>query len=174
MKKLFVLAIAALPLFAVAQDKKETGAAPVPAAATKGNEKPMVTNPESIFIELVVSQGPTGTVIKSDIGRDMVSTLGDKELVKQLSEVRTMTFANMPDAFNYLASIGFKYISTYTTYDKDNKMDSHLIFEKRLNKRPTADGGARPAKPERPAAEVKPAAETKPVDKKPAPKEIKK
>jgi hypothetical protein len=174
MKKLFVLAIAALPLFAVAQDKKETGTSPAPATATKGNEKPLVTNPESVFIELIVTQGPTGTIIKTDIGREMVSTLNDKELVKQMSEIRTMTFANMPDAFNYLAGIGFKYISTYTTYDKDNKMDSHLIFEKRLNKRPAMDGGARPPKPERPAAEVKPAAETKPVDKKPAPKEIKK
>ncbi|MFN0033282.1 MAG: hypothetical protein ACKVOR_14060 [Flavobacteriales bacterium] len=171
MKRMIVFAIAALPLFAMAQDKKE----PVPTtSATKTNDKPAITNPETIFMELIVSQGPVGSVIKADIGRDIVSSLTDKELVKQLSELRTMSFSSMPDAMNYLASIGFKYVSTYVTYDKEGKADSHLVFEKRLSKRPPAEGGTKPAKPEKPDAGSKPSLETKPTEKKPAVKEEKK
>lgn len=168
MKKIIVLFIAALPFFAMAQDKKETAAAP--ATATKANDKPVLTNPEVIFMELIVSQGPMGSVIKADIGREIVSTLTDKEVIKQLGDLRTMSFSNMPDAMNYLATIGFKYQSTYVTYDKEGKADSHLVFEKRLTKRPMGDGGAKPVRPEKPAGEVKPNLETKPADKKPAPK----
>ncbi len=166
MKKIIVLAIAALPLFVMAQDKKETA----PTTSTKATEKPALNNPEMIFMELVVAQGPTGTVIKADVGRDIISSLTDKELIKQLNDVRAMTFSNMPDAMNYLASIGFKYQSTYVTYDKDGKADSHLVFEKRIMKRPMPDGGARPPRPEKPTGESKPALETKPMDKKPVQK----
>ena len=68
MKKILVLAIAALPLFAFAQDKKET----VQKSDAKTTEKPVLTNPENIFIELVVTQGPVGSVIKADVGRESI------------------------------------------------------------------------------------------------------
>lgn len=173
MKKILVLAIAALPLFAFAQDKKET----VQGSEVKPSEKPVLSNPENIFIELVVTQGPVGSVIKADVGRESIASLSDKELVKQLGELRTTSFSNMPDALNFLAGIGFKFQNSYIIYDKDGKPETHLVFEKRINKKPAGDGAAKPARPERPAAETKGDAkpsDTKPTEKKPAPKPVEK
>ena len=173
MKKILVLAIAALPLFAFAQDKKET----VQKSDAKTTEKPVLTNPENIFIELVVTQGPVGSIIKADVGRESITTLSDKELVKQLGELRTTSFSNMPDALNFLASIGFKYQNSYIVYDKDGKAETHLVFEKRINKKPAGDGTSKPARPERPAVDTKgegKPTDTKPTEKKPAPKPVEK
>ena len=169
MKKIIVLAIAALPLFAFAQDKKET----VQGSDAKTTEKPVLSNPENIFIELVITQGPVGSVIKADVGRETLAGLSDKELVKQLGELRTTPFSNMPDALNFLASIGFKYQNSYIVYDKDGKAETHLVFEKRINKKPAGDGSTKPARPERPAVDTKgesKPSDTKPTEKKPAPK----
>ncbi len=168
MKKIIMIALAALPVFAMAQDKKEAPQAAT--TSTKTNDKPVLTNPEAIFIELVITQGPVGSMIKADVGREVIASLTDKELVKQLGDIRSMQFNNMPDAMNYLSSNGYKYQNTYVTYDKDNKPETHIVFEKRLMKRPSSDGGAKPGKPERPATEMKPADNTKPADKKPTPK----
>jgi len=165
MKKIIVLAFTILPFFAFAQDNKETVQGTMP----KGNERSLLSNPENLFIELVVTQGPVGSVIKADVGRESVASLNDKELIKQLGELRASSFNNMPDALNFLASIGFKYQNSYIVYDKDGKAETHLVFEKRLNKK-TGEGNTKPARPSTESkGEMKPT-DTKTTDKKPAPK----
>lgn len=166
MKKLLMLAIAALPFFANAQDKGTVAATTAP----KPNEnKFAIENPEVIFVELIAGTNSAGAlVIKADFGREILSGLSDKELAKQLSELRSTTFPSMPDAMNYLASLGYKLQQNYVIADKDGKNETHFIYEKRLPRKP-ADGAQGKPRPERPAGE-KPATDVKPADKAPAAK----
>jgi hypothetical protein len=162
MKKLMILALAAMPFLASAQDKPATTA-----AAKPQESKFAVANPETIFLELVIENNAMGgSLIRVDFGRDLLASIQDKELAKQLSELRTANFTNVPDAMNYLASIGFKYSSTYPTFDKDNKTQTHLVFEKRLPRKPNGEGQPKPNRPEVKPADIKPGA----TDQKPAPK----
>lgn len=132
MKKFVIIALMALPVAAFAQDK------PGVATAAKTQEnKFAIPNPEVIFLELIVSTNPAGAqTIRADFGREILAGLSDKELVKQLSEMRSMMFPTVPDAMNYLSSLGYKYQNNYMTYDKENKPEAtHMIFEKRMPRR---------------------------------------
>ena len=79
---------------------------------------------------MIVSTNPAGAqTIRADFGREILAGLSDKELIKQLSEMRSMIFPTMPDAMNYLSSLGYKYQDNYMTYDMENKPeDTHMIF----------------------------------------------
>ena len=159
MKKLIVMALAALPMCAMAQDKGKTSDnAPVKPEV----QRPVTTNnPESIFIELIVAQTNVGNKIKMDYGRELLSNVNDKELVQTLSDMRNTDFQTMPDAMNYLAVQGFKFVTNYTLKDKDGKDELHIVFEKRMMKKP---GSGRPeGRPDAKPAEVRP--ETKPASK---------
>lgn len=166
MKKLLMIALAALPFFANAQDKGTVAATSAP----KPNEnKFAIENPEVIFVELISSTNSAGAqVIKADFGREILSALSDKELAKQLTELRSTTFPSMPDAMNYLASMGYKLQQNYVVTDKDGKTETHFVYEKRLPRKP-ADGAQGKPRPERPTGD-KPATDVKPADKAPAAK----
>jgi Skp family chaperone for outer membrane proteins len=172
MKKIILLAFAAIPLFSIAQDK-ERPAVTTSAAQTKPNDnKFAIENPEVIFIELVVGTNSAGAqTIKADFGREILTSLSDKELAKQLTEMRTMAFPSVPDAMNYLASQGYKLQQNYQTTDKEGKVDTHFLFEKRMaRKQGGGDGVAKP-RPERPTeGQTKPAATTRPAERTPATK----
>jgi hypothetical protein len=165
MKKLVVLALAALPMFAMAQEKEKTSAN---APAKPEVQRPVTTNnPESVFIELIISQTAVGNKMKVDFGREIMGSVNDKELVQALSDLRNMDFATMPDALNHLGTQGFKFVTNYTLKDKENKDEVHMVFEKRMMKKP-GNGSGRPEvrpepKPSEPRPESKPA--TKPTDK---------
>jgi hypothetical protein len=133
MKNLVMIALLALPVLASAQDKKET-AAP---AAKQQESKFAIANPEIIFLELVISVNPAGVqTIRADFGREILIGLTDKELIKQLTEMRSLVFPTVPDAMNYLSSLGYKFQQNYVTYDKENKPDAtHMVFEKRMPRR---------------------------------------
>ncbi|MFM2200855.1 MAG: hypothetical protein RL040_55 [Bacteroidota bacterium] len=141
MKNLVMIALLALPVLASAQDKKET-AAP---AAKQQESKFAIANPEIIFLELVISVNPAGVqTIRADFGREILIGLTDKELIKQLTEMRSLVFPTVPDAMNYLSSLGYKFQQNYVTYNKENKPDAtHMVFEKRMPRR-QADAKARP------------------------------
>jgi len=147
MKKIIILALAALPLFSIAQDKATASAPSKPMV----DNKFAIANPEVIFVELIVGTNSAGAqTIKADFGREILSSLSDKELAKQLTEMRTMTFPSMPDAMNYLASQGYKFQQNYQTADKDGKVDTHFVYEKRMARKQGGEGGVAKPRPERP------------------------
>lgn len=153
----------ALPVFSQAQDK---GTAQ-PATKTTEN-KFAIENPETIHLDLVIASNSTGgTSIRADYGREIASALSDKEVAKQLMEMRTIQFPSVPDAMNYLSSIGFKYLDTYSVSDKDGKSETHILFEKRMLKRPATttpkpEGNQKPADTAKPVDTTRPADTTKP------------
>jgi hypothetical protein len=172
MKKFVMIALMAMPVLAFAQDKT----AAVTAAAKPQENKFAIANPEIIYLELIIGTNPAGVqTIRADYGREILASLTDKELIKQLSEMRSVVFPTVPDAMNYLSSIGYKYQQNYVTYDKENKPEAtHMVFEKRMPRR-MPEGKPRPelAKPadndstkETPAAGPQPKVPTKDNKKK--------
>ena len=133
MKKFVLFALMAMPVLAIGQDKT---AAVTPAAKPQEN-KFAIANPEIIYLELIIGTNPAGVqTIRADYGREILASITDKEMIKQLSEMRSVVFPSVPDAMNYLTSIGFKYQSNYMTYDKEHHHDAtHMIFEKRMARR---------------------------------------
>jgi len=141
MKKMMIVAMMALPFAASAQDKNAAIASPSKAAENKF----AIANPEVIFIELILGTNPAGAqTIRADFGREILAGLSDKELIKQLSEMRSMVFPTVPDAMNYLSSQGYKFQQNYVTYDKEAKPDAtHMVFEKRMARR-APEGAPKP------------------------------
>jgi len=170
MKKFVIVALMALPTLAFAQDKTGTVA---PAAKPQEN-KFAIANPEIIFLELIIGTNPAGVqTIRADFGREIIASLSDKELIKQLSEMRSMVFPTVPDAMNYLSSLGYKFQQNYVTYDKENKPEAtHMVFEKRMPRRqPEAKPRPEGAKPAEEGSKPAPAPGPQP---KITPKESKK
>jgi hypothetical protein len=132
-----------------AQDKGTVGATTAP---KQTDNKFAIENPEVIYVELVASSTNSAgaLTIKADFGREILSALTDKELAKQLTELRTTAFPSMPDAMNYLASQGYKLQQNYEVHDKDGKPETHFVFEKRLPRKPATwcEGKPRPERPE--------------------------
>jgi hypothetical protein len=94
-------------------------------------------------------------------------------LIKQLSEMRSLVFPTVPDAMNYLSSLGYKFQQNYVTYDKENKPEAtHMVFEKRMARR-SPEAKPRPEGTKPAEDGVKPAAASGPQPKI-APKESKK
>lgn len=170
MKKLIIYALLALPLISQSQDK---GTAQ-PATKTTDN-KFALENPELIYLDLVISSNSVGgSTIRADYGKEISTSMTDKETAKQLMDLRTTQFPSTPDAMNYLASIGFKYLDTYSVSDKEGKPETHILFEKRIMKRPNPNAtrperpteGTKPAEPAKPADSAKPKAPTQTREKK--------
>jgi hypothetical protein len=169
MKKILILALAVMPFVAFSQDKTTTGTAATPAKTSES--KFAIENPEVIFVELISSSNSTGTqVIKADFGREIISSLTDKEVTKQLTELRTMSFPSMPDALNYMASLGYKFQQNYVTNDRDNKTETHFVFEKRMPRKPNAEGGVGKPRPDRPEGNRPPDTQVNPNEKTPTTK----
>jgi len=156
MKKLLVIALAALPMIFSAQD------------APAGAEKPNRPNPgemrpggggETIYSELIINKSPNGdNSIRADFGRDAISGLTDKETLKQIGELRSASYTNVPDALNKMSGAGFRYQQNYTVQDKEGRNEVHMVFEKRVMSRP--EGGAKPNPTAKPAPDAKPGKET--------------
>ena len=170
MKNFVIIAMLAMPVIAIAQDKKVAATPP----AKQQESKFAIANPEIIFLELIIGVNPAGVqTIRADFGREILVGLTDKELIKQLTEMRSMVFPTVPDAMNYLSSLGYKFQQNYVTYDKENKPDAtHIVFEKRMPRR-QADGKPRPESVKETDEGTKPAPAPGPQPKI-APKEAKK
>lgn len=155
MRKLICIALAALPLMMNAQE--------TPAATEKPNRPaPGEMRPgggETIYSELVISKAPNGdNAIRADFGKDVISGLTDKETLKQVGELRSSNFTNVPDALNKMATAGFRYQQNYTVQDKEGRNEVHMVFEKRVISR--TDGGAKPNASAKPSPDAKPGKET--------------
>jgi hypothetical protein len=145
MKKIVILALMVAPFMGFSQAK------PVPTEADKKkSEQFKVSNPEFFYLEVVLTETSVGNSIRIDFGREQMTSLEDKELMAQLTEMRSTQFTNVPDLTAYLSSIGFKYNASYQTMN-GGKNETHLMFEKRMGRKPgsmqgNADGkGAKPA-----------------------------
>lgn len=164
MRKLICIALAALPFLMTAQDS--------PAGAEKPNRpNPSEMRPggggETIYSELVISKSPNGdNAIRADFGKDAVSGLTDKETLKQIGELRSSNYSNVPDALNRMSAAGFRYQQNYTVQDKEGRNEVHMVFEKRVISRP--DGAAKPNPSAKPSPDVKPGKETPKITPAPA------
>ncbi len=174
MKRIILMALIAAPIWAGAQTtkpaekvvgKQETKDLTPP--SSPAGSKSTVTNPESIFAELIVSENQMGgIVIRIDFGRDALAGIEDKELMMKIKDAREIQFVAVPDALTYMNSLGFKFVTSYVTTSKTS--ETHMVLEKRMaRKGDNGKGGQSGAeRPERPEGS-KPSTGT--GDKKPAP-----
>jgi hypothetical protein len=165
MRKLICIVWAALPLMLAAQE--------TPAGAEKPNRpapsemRPGGGGGETIYSELVISKSPNGdNSIRADFGKDVISGLTDKETLKQIGELRSSNYTNVPDALNKMTTAGFRYQQNYTVQDKEGRNEVHMVFEKRVISRP--EGGAKPNPAAKPAPDAKPGKETPKITPAPA------
>ncbi|MCC6599216.1 MAG: hypothetical protein IT223_00915 [Crocinitomicaceae bacterium] len=165
MKKIIGILLFSTPFFFYSQTKGTTATAPAPAAGTRetakapaGQSKFGVFNPETIYIELIVGETTMGTSIRVDYGRELLNGLNDKELINQISDLRSASFSSVPDAMNYLTSIGFRYLSSYNV-TVNTKSEAHLLFDRRLSRKAANNGqsGVTPAIPATPSVPASPA-----------------
>lgn len=158
MKKFLLLAMLAAPVIGFAQSKPQ---------AQEGEKQKAgqfsVANPEAVHLEVIIAETSVGSSIRVDYGREQMNSIQDKDLVAQLTELRSTQLNSMPDLTAYLSSIGFKYVSSYQIM-VGGKNETHLMFEKRLGRRapnatsgPDAKGGARPQVEPAPTPGSKPA-----------------
>jgi hypothetical protein len=165
MKKLIVLAFAALPLMFIAQEK--------PVSATEKPNRPAAGEMrpggggETIYSELIINKSANGdNAIRADFGKDAIATISDKETLKQIGDLRSANFTNVPDALNKMSTAGFRYQQNYTIQDKEGRNEVHMVFEKRVMSRP--EGGAKPNPSAKPAPDAKPGKETPKITPAPA------
>lgn len=133
MKKFVMLAMILAPVLGVAQDKKVTTPPVSAKEATKEDKgsKLNLQNPETLFIEIIISETNTGIIMRADIGRETAGELQDKELVEALSNLRSTQFYSIPDAMVHLNSLGFHFMDSYLVH-RGEKVETHLIFERKL------------------------------------------
>ncbi len=170
------MALIAAPIWAGAQTtkpaEKTTGKPEVKEIpAAPAGSKSTVTNPESIFAELIVSENQMGgIVIRIDFGRDALAGIEDKELMMKIKDAREIQFVAVPDALTYMNSMGFKFVTSYATTSKTT--ETHMVLEKRMARKGDNGKGGQPGaeRLERPEGS-KPT--TGAGDKKPAPSPVK-
>ena len=176
------MALIAAPIWAGAQTTKpaEKGGTgkpemkEIPAAPTETG-KTTVKSPESIFSEIIISENPMGgQVIRIDFGRDALAGVEDKEFIQKVKEARELQFSTVPDVLTYMNSIGFKFVTSYSSKGNGKVDETHMVMEKRMARKgdngkggPAGNGAERPERPE----PSKPSTGT--GDKKPAPSPVK-
>lgn len=106
------------------------------------------------FVELVIAEGTSGsTQLRLDFGREQLKNITDKELLHQIEESSAYYIGSVPDAMNYLKSLGYSYVTTYST-NFGGKVETRLVFERDLSRRkerPVA-GQSSDSQPIRPGA----------------------
>lgn len=134
MKKIAMFVMIAAPVAAFSQtrlsatqtDKQDP---------SKKTEMTAATNPETpevIFGEIIITQNTMGgSVIRLEFGKEGMSSLEDKALIEQIGEARKRQFSNVPDALTFMATLGYKYVSSYTI-GEGAKGETHLILEYRI------------------------------------------
>jgi hypothetical protein len=141
MKKVMLMLLMAAPFWAFSQEKEKTDKKEgekkeaVSAQQVAGTNDPKkggldLTAAESMFLELIISEGQNGTVIRADIGRESANSTDDKLLQQKMIDLRTLTFNSMPDAMAHLSGMGFKWINSYEVH-KGDRVETHLVFERR-------------------------------------------
>ena len=172
MKKILMIALLCAPFLSFSQTKTPDPAkTPTKEGAGAGPGKtanvPKEYTPEVIYGELITFENNGRMSIRMDFGRDVQTNINDKELLAMLENVRETSFTSIPDAINYLASLGFRLINSYN-FVNAGRSETHFLFEKRLVKGPGTDnvGGIQrpPANPTPRDPAVRPT-DTKPAGK---------
>ena len=129
MKHILLMGLFLLPMLGFSQVKEQP-------KDGKVENKFAIVNPEIIYLELIIGTNSVGAqTIRVDFGREIMNTMNDKDVAKQLADMRSLSFPTVPDAMNYLASLGYRFQQNYQTFDKEGKVDTHIVYEKRLAKR---------------------------------------
>jgi hypothetical protein len=129
MKHILLMGLFLLPMLGFSQAKEQP-------KDGKVENKFAIVNPEIIYLELIIGTNSVGAqTIRVDFGREIMNTMNDKDVAKQLADMRSLSFPTVPDAMNYLASLGYRFQQNYQTFDKEGKVDTHIVYEKRLAKR---------------------------------------
>lgn len=129
MKNVLMLALVIAPMLGFSQTKEQP-------KDSKVENKFAIVNPEIIYLELIIGTNSVGAqTIRVDFGREIMNTMNDKDVAKQLAEMRSLAFPTVPDAMNYLASLGYRFQQNYQTFDKEGKVDTHIVYEKRMAKK---------------------------------------
>lgn len=137
MKKLMMILLLAAPVALLAQGTKPATPAQPGKPGEPGKEGARFV-PESVFADIIVvttnSNGNVNTNIRVDFGKEIYDLLTDKDLLQQITAIRSMNFSSVPDAVNYLNSVGFRFVTNYTT-NGSLGTDTHILMEKRIVKR---------------------------------------
>jgi hypothetical protein len=147
MKKVILIAFLALPLALSAQTKGAvTSTSP---AQKEPRNMPPPREAQTVIVELVITENTAGGVsMRFDSGKEQPTYLSDKELVQQLADLRSYAVYSAPDAFNYLNSLGFRYIDSYQL-PLSGRSETHLVFQRDLRRGREGSEAPRPADPTR-------------------------
>jgi len=147
MKKVLLIALLALPFALTAQTKG--GATPAAPAQRENKNMPAPKEAQTVIVELVITENTAGGVsMRFDAGKEQPSYFQDKELVQQLADMRSYAVYSAPDAFNYLQSLGFRYIDSYQL-PLNGRQETHLIFQRDLRRGREGGEATKPAEPPR-------------------------
>ncbi|MBL7941299.1 MAG: hypothetical protein JNM00_00945 [Flavobacteriales bacterium] len=149
MKKLLLTALICAPVIFQAQTKP----AVTPAAKDPAQKESPRYNVETMYSELIIAENQNKISLRLDFGQDLMTNLTDKESIAQIEQMRTMQFTSVADVLNYAASAGWKMTNSYSL-NRATGSETHIVLEKRLMRKPGADGkgGVQPPV-ERPVAD---------------------
>jgi len=143
MKKVVLIAFLALPVALNAQTKGAVTA--TPPAQKENRNMPPPKEAQTVIVELVITENTAGGVsMRFDAGKEQPSYFQDKELVQQLSDMRGYGVYSAPDAFNYLNSLGFRYIDSYQL-PLSGRSETHLIFQRDIRRSREGADATKPA-----------------------------
>jgi len=139
MKYLLVCTLLWLPFAAISQNKS--------VQSPTGKElKPLPLPKEApaLYMELILSEATGGGQrIRMDFGKEQLRNFSDRELVAQYEETANYFIASVPDAMQFLKSLGFLFVSEYHVMES-GKMETHLVFERDLSRRKERPTGIAP------------------------------
>lgn len=135
MKKLIVMMLLALPLFAMAQR---------PEKVTKGvsGDAEMTVAP-LLYCEIYVVEQQNRDIIRVIFDNNTGTLIQDKELRVELDNLRKMHFESVLHAVNILSALGWS-LSESFQMEKRNGVETHILFSKpvpKLLKPDISDGG---------------------------------
>jgi len=130
MKRILMIALMAFPVTFFGQAELSR----MDAAGNKTRPaRPNTESVEAIYVEVIVSfNEKEGQIVRTEFGSDGIENIGDKETVVQMKELSSKIFKTVPDAMKELASMNFKFLTTYEIPGKDGRPAAHLVFEKRV------------------------------------------
>lgn len=117
MKKLIVLMVAALPLFAVAQTSSSM-------STTKG-EKVL----PNFYGEILVTQQQNRDIVRIQFDPQSSRMVTDKVTRDQMQQLRTRSFSSVTEAMNVISAMGWTIGDSYEIERRDEE-ELHILFYK--------------------------------------------
>jgi hypothetical protein len=96
---------------------------------------PIARDAGKLYMQLVLAETTSGsTSIRMDFGRDQLRAISDKDFLTLVEESSSYVVNSVPDAMNYLNSIGFQYVDSYPVSFRD-RSETRLISKRKSNAR---------------------------------------